>query len=150
MIEKAWNAASANPVAFLLICIGLGIVLWTSSRFIPDILSFISEIARILLGEFAKGRPKTAVEKLNLLLIMVFFIVLLLVGLCELLPSALKQALGVELEGAGNHHPGYFLWCLGSLLLISFVSPVWIFIDRHEEEVRALIRRSLRHRRSFS
>lgn len=147
MIDKVWNAAITSPGSFLLVCLGIGIVLWTSSKFIPDILNFICEITKILVAEFDKGRIKSAVEKLNAMFVGAFFVVLLLVALCELLPSAIKQAIGTEFESKENGHHGYFLLCFLCFLFICVISPLLIFVDRQEEAVRKLIQRALRGRR---
>ena len=118
---------------FFLVALGLGIILYCAGKFIPPPLKFISDMVKTLIKEFKNYKQNISIEKINVIMMILFFILSLLTGLCELGPSAFKQALGFD--EAEHTNAQCFIACLIALLISTVVSPLWILIIKREQHL---------------
>lgn len=122
-----------HAVEFLLICVGIGIILFCASKFIPHPLKLIGEIVYTLIHEISRSESRMSAEKINFLMIIGYIMLTLLASLFELGPSAFRQALGFDSSGETTHR--YSIACLCAMTISTFVSPTWILIMKREERL---------------
>ena len=119
-----------HSLDFLFVSIGIALVLFSAGKFVPQPLSFLKEITEILIYEFIPKRGKMPIERINVGIILIFFILALLCALLEIAPSALQQSIGKI--GQQETFPYCFLSCLLLLLVSCIVSPTFIWLSRRE------------------
>ena len=125
-----------NAVAVLLLAIAAAILIYVSGNLMSLLVSFILGVLRILVSELK--HPETPVERIDAGLVYGLAAITLVVAFLELGPSALRQVTGTDAAGDA---PRYFPTVLVSLVLIGFLSPTMIMLDRRQ---RALLERAAR------
>lgn len=136
MIDKLLN----HPLEFLLVAVGIGIILYCAGKFVTHPLRFITELVRILLGEFDPKGDRLPVERINAVIIAIFFVLAVLSLIFEQSPSGVSQAVGAQ---SSSSVPWVTILCLVLLALAAFLSPTWILLLHKEQATNRDARRLL-------
>ena len=133
-IENSWS--------FLVFAIACYILLFGIRKYLPEIRRTICDLANILFKELKPGSKRILPEQINASVFMAFFIVTFLVGLFELMPSAIKQSLGLVSE----YQPisSFFHSCVFYLFILLIGSPAWLYIMEREKRIRKMTEDTLK------
>jgi hypothetical protein len=111
-----------HPWQFAVACVGLAILLWQLSRAAKGLLAWLPVIPTRLLAEFRPKKDRSFAERMNVVLVMTFLILLLFAMAVELGPSAIKQVFGGLVGPDEQPHLAWAL--LAALVFFSILSPV--------------------------
>lgn len=130
-----------DALVFLLVAIGIGIILYSASRFTKHPIRLITDLVRILVGEFQSNKDHTSIEKFDIIIIMVFFILSILAMIFECSPSLIGQIFG---DDSSSKTPIITIVCLVFTFIAAFFSAMLVYLHHNEADIASKVRRILK------
>lgn len=123
----------AHPFAFVCICVGIAIILYSAKKCCPHPFDFVKEIVKILLKEFSgSNKERTALERIDAIIICILFVLVIIFFFFETSASVIDQYFG---SAAPYSMPVLTSVTLAVLFLAFFISPTWVYLLNRQNRV---------------